>query len=697
MRKIIKLKGAMRLYLSWPIFLTFLLVCMNLSILTVSKKAAAVMAIFVVIYAIVAVLLYFVKKPLIINELVHFAAGYSQVQRKLLKELAIPYAVMDAEGTILWANDEFMDLAQFSPRQKNIKHVIPEITLEVLPTVEKDVTLHVEVSERKFEVCLRRINTPDFDEDILWQDMQNRTNELVALYMYDETEIMALRQENEDKKLVVGLLYIDNYEETFESIDEVRRSLLTALVDRKINKYMTSVDAIIKKLEKDKYIFVFQHKYLAQMKENKFSLLDEVRGSNVGNEGANVTISMGIGSNIAGFPEDYEFAMNAIGLALGRGGDQVVVKEKVMEKQKEEDEKPKWKDQISYFGGRTQQVLVEDKTVKSRVKADALKELMVNNERVVVMGHAKGDRDSFGAAIGIYRMAKTLEKEVHIVVNDVTDIRLVMGMFLDNPDYEADMFVNSEKARKIVDDKTLLVVVDVNRPQITECADLLDIRGCTIVVLDHHRQTEDAISRAALSYVEPYASSACEMVAEILRFIGKDCKLKPIEADAMYAGMMLDTKNFMVNVNVRTFEAAAYLRRSGADVTRVRKMFRTDMSEYCLKTKFVSTAELFRERFAFSVVDGEGMESPTAVAAQTADELLNINGIIASFVFVEYGGKIYVSARAIDENVQVIMGKIGGGGHYNVAGAQFEDCDIPEAVERVKDVLRQMIDNGEIK
>lgn len=694
MRKIIKLKGAMRLYLSWPIFLTFLLICMNLSILTVSKKAAAVMSIFVLIYAVITVLLYFVKKPLIINELVHFAAGYSQVQRKLLKELAIPYTVMDAEGTILWANDEFMDLAQVSPRQKNIKEVLPEITLEKLPTVEKDVTLHVEVRERKFEVCLRRINTPNFDEDILWQDMQQRANELIALYMYDETEIMELRQENEDKRMVVGLLYIDNYEETFESIDEVRRSLLTALVDRKINKYMASVNAIIKKLEKDKYIFVFQHKYLAQMMESKISLLDEVRGSNVGTDGASVTISMGIGANLAGYPEDYEFAMNAIGLALGRGGDQAVVKEKVEET--EEDGSVKLKDKVTYFGGRTQQVLVEEKTVKSRVKAAALKELMESREQVVVMGHAKGDRDSFGAAIGIYRMAKTLDKEVHIVVNDVTDIRLVLGMFSDNPDYEGDMFINSEKARKIVNDRTLLVVVDVNRPKLTECEELLNIGG-TIVVLDHHRQTEEAITTAALSYVEPNASSACEMVAEILRFMGKEFKLRPLEADVMYAGMMLDTKNFMVNVNVRTFDAAGYLRRCGADVTRVRKMFRTDMTEYCLKTKFVSTAELFREHFAFSVVEGEGLESPTAVAAQTADELLNINGIIASFVFTQYGGKVYISARAIDENVQVIMEKMNGGGHYNVAGAQLADCDIPEAIEKVKEVLHQMIDAGEIK
>ncbi len=682
MRRIIKLKGAMRLYLSWPIFLTFLLVCMNLSILTVSKKAAGVMAIFVVIYAAVAVMLYFVKKPLIINELVHFAAGYSQVQRKLLKELAIPYAVMDAEGTILWANDEFMDLAQLLPRQKNIKAVIPEITANSLPTVENDVSMHVVVKERNYEVCLRVVNTPDFDEDILWQDMQRRSNELIALYMYDETEIIALQKENEDKKLVTGLLYIDNYEETFESIDEVRRSLLTALVDRKINKYMASIDAIIKKLEKDKYIFVFQHKYLAQLEANKFSLLEEVRGSSIGTDASNVTISMGLGVSEDSYLAGYELARGAIDLALGRGGDQAVVKVG---------------NAISYYGGNSEQK-EKGTRVKARVKAHALKEFMGGKERVVVMGHSIGDIDSLGSAIGIYRIAKTLNKKAHIVINDVTSsIRPMLMRFQDNPEYEADMFIDGGKAQELVDNNTLLVVVDVNRPDYTECEALLSMTR-TIVILDHHRQTGGTIPNVVLSYIEPYASSACEMVAEILQFIGEGLKLKAPEADAMYAGIMIDTNNFLTKTGVRTFEAAAYLRRNDADVTRIRKMFRTEMPEYYARAKSIAAAQIFENRFAFSVSASDGVDSPTVVAAQTANELLNINGIVASFVFTQFGGKIYISARSIDElNVQVVMEKLGGGGHMSVAGAQFEDCDIETAMERVKEVLRQMIADGEIK
>lgn len=682
MKRGVKLKGVLRFYLNWPVFLTLLLVCMNISILTVDRTAAAVMFVFVVIYAVIALLLYFVKKPLIVNELVRFAAGYSQVQRRLLKELAIPYAVMDSEGMILWANDEFMDLAEMLPKRKKIAEIIPEITAENMPSVENDVSLHVQVKERNYEVCLRVVNTPNFDEDVLWQDSQKRSNELVALYLYDETEIVALQKENQDQRLITGLLYIDNYEEVFESIDEVRRSLLTALVDRKINKFMLSIDAIIKKLEKDKYMFVFQHKYLAQLEASKFSLLEEVRGSSIGNDAPIVTISMGLGVNADSYLGGYEMARGAIDLALGRGGDQAVVKDG---------------SKISYYGGTSVQV---EKTtrVKARVKAHALKEFVEGKEKVVIMGHSIGDIDSLGSAIGVYRIAKALNKRAHIVINEVTSsIRPMLLKFRDNPDYEEDMFVDSARAQEIVDNNTLLVVVDVNRPNYTECEALLSMTR-TIVILDHHRQTGEAIPNAVLSYIEPYASSACEMVAEILQYIGDGLKLKSLEADAMYAGMMIDTNNFLTKTGVRTFEAAAYLRRNGADVTRIRKMFRTDLPEYHARAKAVAAAEIFEGKFAFSISDSDGVDSPTVVAAQTANELLNISDIMASFVFTQFGGKVYISARSIDElNVQVVMEKLGGGGHMSVAGAQFDDCDIFTAVERVKEVLRQMITEGEIK
>lgn len=682
MKRTVKLKGALRLYLNWPLVMILLLLGVNVGILVVDKKAAGVMAVFVAAYALTAVLVHFIKKPLIINELVRFAAAYSQVQHRLLKELAIPYIIMDTDGTILWANDEFMDLAELLPRQKNIKAIIPEITEDILPTVENDISIHVKVNERNYEVCMRVVKAPGFHEDVLWQEVQNRSNELIALYMYDETDIIILKKENQDQRLITGLLYIDNYEEVFESIDEVRRSLLTALVDRKINKFMVSIDAIIKKLEKDKYIFVFQHKYLSQLEASRFTLLEEVRGSSIGNDAPTVTISMGLGVNAESYLSGYEMARGAIDLALGRGGDQAVVKDG---------------SKISYYGGTNVQV---EKTtrVKARVKAHALKEFVEGKDKVVVMGHSIGDIDSFGSAVGVYRIAKALNKKAHIVINEITSsIRPMLTKFLESNDYEEDMVIDGTRAQELVDNNTLLVVVDVNRPNLTECETLLSMTR-TIVVLDHHRQAGEGIPNAVLSYIEPYASSACEMVAEILQYIGEGLKLRPLEADAMYAGIMIDTNNFLTKIGVRTFEAAAYLRRNGADVTRIRKMFRTDMPEYYARAKAIAAAEIFEERFAISVSASDGVDSPTVVAAQTANELLNINGIVASFVLTQFGGRIYVSARSIDElNVQVVMERLGGGGHISVAGAQFDDCDIDTAVERVKNVLRRMIDDGEIK
>ena len=257
------------------------------------------------------------------------------------------------------------------------------------------------------------------------------------------------------------------------------------------------------------------------------------------------------------------------------------------------------------------------------------------------------------------------------------------------------MFISGSKAQEIVNDQTLLVVVDVNRPAITECKELLELTK-TIVILDHHRQTGEAID-AVLSYIEPYASSACEMVAEILQYIGEGLKLKPLEADAMYAGIMIDTNNFLMKTGVRTFEAAAYLRRNGADVTRIRKLFRTNFIEYQAKAQAVSSAEIFMDYYVFAISESDGLDSPTIVAAQTANELLNIDHTKASFVFTEFNGKIYISARSIDElNVQVVMEKIGGGGHMSAAGGQLAECTILEAMEKVEDVLRDMTEKGDI-
>lgn len=334
--------------------------------------------------------------------------------------------------------------------------------------------------------------------------------------------------------------------------------------------------------------------------------------------------------------------------------------------------------------------------MKARVKAEALREFIVTKDQVIVMGHKIADPDSFGACMGIYRAAVSLEKKAHIVVNTITEsVRPLYEEIAQNPAYEDDIFLTSDEALNYITDNTMVIVVDTNKPQMTECPELLKKSRMT-AVLDHHRQSSNVIENAVLSYVEPYSSSTCEMVAEVLQYISDGIKIPSVEADCMYSGIMIDTRNFMNRTGVRTFEAAAFLRRCGADITRVRKMFRDDMDSYKAKAEAMRKAEVYREQFAIAEFPGD-IESPTVLAAQTANELLDINGIKASFVLTVYQGKIYLSARSIDEvNVQIITEQLGGGGHINSAGAQFDHTNVEEAISALKETIDDMIEKGDI-
>lgn len=690
MKPYVTLKGSLKSYLRWPIYLSILLIAMNVSLYFVSQTAGFITTFYIAVYLIVVIGGYLHKKTFIMSAMVNYSIQYGQVQNQLLKELILPYAILDTEGHVLWGNDLFQEIiGNEKAAKRSITNVLPDIYLELFPKDMQDVHTNIVVHDKNYHVVIRKVIIDallqeDREEHI--EEMEETLelpygdNTLIVMYLQDQTEMVEYIQENKEQKLIVGLLYIDNYEEALESIDEVRRSLLLALVDRKINKYMQNIDAIIKKLEKDKYIILFKQKYLPQLQTSKFSILEEIRSVNIGNEMA-VTLSIGLGVNADSYLQGYENARAAIDLALGRGGDQVVVKEG---------------EKILYYGGKSIQ-LEKSTRVKARVKAHALKELIESKERVVIMGHSIGDVDSFGSSVGIYRISKTLGKKAHIVINNVTtSVRPIMERFLNNPEYESDMIINGDQAMDLVDDNTMLVIVDVNRPNYTECKELIDLTK-TIVILDHHRQTGEAIKNAVLSYVEPYASSACEMVAEILQYIGEGLKLRTIEADAMYSGIMIDTNNFLTKTGVRTFEAAAYLRRNGADITKIRKVFRCEQTAYMIKAEAIRDTEIYLEHYAITQCKAEGEESPTVLGAQVANELLNINNIKASFVLTEYDNKIYISARSIDElNVQVVMEKLGGGGHMSVAGAQLRDCTMEEAKAIMRKTLDKLREEGDL-
>ncbi len=679
-------KAKLSTYLRLPIYLTVFWLAMAGVLASVSSRAAWIVLGASFAYFITTFIIYLVRQHYVMKDYVEFAMDYSQVQRNLIKELAIPYGVMDSDGMMLWCNDEF---AKVSGREKSgfyIRDMFPNIKAFALPKHDmEDRTYKTEINGHYYDVLFRMMETPEFDEELKalrLNDKKGKTQKVVAIYLYDTTELVNLKQENFDRRMVMGLLYIDNYEEVLESLDEVKRSLILALVDRKINKYMQDIDAVIKKLEKDKYLFVFQNRYMSDLSANRFSLLEDVRSVNMTTSAeASITISMGIGVNADSYIGGYEAARAAIDLALGRGGDQAVVKDG---------------DNITYYGGKSESV-EKNTRVKARVKAGALRECIEGHEQVFIMGHSNGDADCFGAAVGIYAVCRHLNKKAYIIVNEIgSGIQPVISRFLNNTDYPDDMFVSNMRAQDLAQPSALLIVVDVNRPAYTECPELFDLID-HVIVLDHHRMAGDSIANAELSYVEPYVSSACELVAEIIQYIGDNMRLRPIEADAMYAGVMVDTNNFLAKTGVRTFEAAAFLRRSGADITRVRKAFRSDMMEYRAKARAVAGLEMWLDSYAMVEIEADGLDSPTIIAAQVANDLLEIVGVKASFAFTEYRDKIFISARSIDEvNVQVIMEKVGGGGHMTVAGAQMTGVTVAEAMKKMKSVLNAMKQEGEL-
>ena len=678
MKETIKIQGQLKLFLSWPLLLSLFLIFGNLAVAALSRTSGLLLLPFTLCYLIAAVVICLHQKKRILSGLVEFSAQYAWIQKQLLVEMAVTYGLADEDGSLLWANEAFREiLSEKKALKKNLVSLFPEMTRTDLGT-DDIAHIHTTYQNRKFRVDVRPVYVTGDEED--GAGIISGNQKMLAVYLFDETEILQYRQEITDERMVAGLIYLDNYEEALESVEEVRRSLLTALIDRKINKYIGAMDGIVKKTEKDKYFFMIKQKYMEQIQEERFSILEDVKAVNIGNEMA-VTLSIGIGMNGESYNQNYEYARVSIDMALGRGGDQAVVKDA---------------GKIQYYGGKSQQ-LEKATRVKARVKAHALRELMETKDRLLIMGHKLGDIDSFGASLGIYRIASSLNKKSHIVINEVTtSVQPMMDRFLGNPEYPEDLFLNGAQAAELVDNNTMLVVVDVNRPSITDAPELLHMVK-TIVVLDHHRQSSEIIGNAVLSYVEPYASSACEMVAEVLQYIADDIKIKSAEADAMYAGIVIDTLNFTNQTGVRTFEAAAYLRRSGADVTRVRKLFRDDMMEYKAKASAITSAEVYRDAFSIGVCPAEGLQSPTIVGAQAANELLDIKGIKASVVLTEYHGKIYLSARSIDEvNVQVMMEQLGGGGHRTVAGAQLEGASIEEAKRRVKEVLDNMLEKGDI-
>ncbi len=641
-------------------------------------------AVFVVALLVFIVTTIFFKRN-INNNVLNYALEVSNVQKDYINNIALPVVMVDTLGVLRWHNtafDEILanvpeELRSNNPLGKNIHSFITELSSEDFPAeIEGEISKEIELLDKRYRavISLSKIEPNGDDMGLILSDEESVT--LYAIAFYDMTKETLLATKLDEQRALSMLIYVDNYEEAFRNIEDIRRPVITAIIERNLEKFAKSIDGVLKKYEKDKYILIFHKKYYERIKKDKFYILDEIREIQVGNNMA-ITLSIGLGIHEYSLSDSFAYAKTAIDLALGRGGDQAVVKDN---------------DKFAYYGGKTKSV-EKSTRVKARVKAGAFRELLEESDKVLIMGHKRPDLDAIGAAVGVKACARILNKPARIVLDGVTTaVSALYDKVKEDDFYEEDVFISAKDAKASITENTVLVVVDVNRPSYVESPEVLEMVQ-NVVVFDHHRASADFIDNTLLSYVEPYASSASEMISEVVRYIDDGIKLAPIEADALLSGIVVDTKNFVVNAGVKTFEAAAFLKRAGADMVRVKSFFKNDMASYKAKATAVKNCDIYKDSMAIGVCPSD-VENPTVTAAQAADELLDIAGIRASFVLTKIDDTVYISARSFDDiNVQVIMEKMGGGGHMSVAGAQVQDASPEEAIEKLKGAIDLYMDN----
>lgn len=588
----------------------------------------------------------------------NLSTNIDSAARYAVFNLPVPLVVTDLDGKVNWYNSKFTDMvSEKSVIGKSIDKLVN--TLQFDQIKNGDLIESVKVGDRSYNVFANMVSLDD----------ENPQEMIFMLYWFDTTELTNLTSKYEDEKSVFALIYVDNYDDVMNETKEEKMPFVTSEIEKKINLWATRMNGMIKRYQKDKYIVIFEAKYLENIEAKRFTILDDIREIDAGNK-IPVTLSIGIGVNgksPSGLEED---AYACLELALGRGGDQAVVRKK---------------NAFEFYGGKTKAVEKRNR-VKARVVAHGFKAIIEESSKVIIMGHKSPDMDSFGAAVGVYRAVLNMGKKAYVVLNEVTDA--IVNVHATFKDHDLYHFISSEEALELVDENTVVVVVDTHKPSLTECSELID--ACDrIVLIDHHRRSTEFIEKAILKYLEPYASSTAELITEILQYMENKPKIEKEEADALLAGITVDTKNFSLKTGVRTFDAAAYLRRQGADTIRVRQLFQDDLETFIEKANIVGNAMRYRDTIAISTTN-KVANSIQLIAAQAADDLLNIRGITASFVIAKKDdGTVFISGRSLgDVNVQIILETLGGGGHLEVAGAQFKDGDI----EVIKQRLIQSID-----
>jgi len=580
----------------------------------------------------------------------------------------MPFVVVELDGTINWYNPRFGQLFEGeSLFGKNIKNYIPKLDLYALLKSKEEDCIQIELNGRKYRLFYTPLGING-----------NKDSRRVIIFMYlqDVTEEALLKAKYHDERLVVMLVQIDNYDEVVSNTDEAKRPVVLAEIEATLSQWAISLNAGWKKFDRDKFVVFAEAKALKALEDNKFPILDAVRSISAGNR-IPVTLSIGVGADGKTPLELSHYAQFALDLALGRGGDQAVVKRGT---------------KLFFYGGKSKEVEKRTK-VKSRVIANALKELMSQSWGVFIMGHEAADLDCLGAALGIYRCARHVGKQAYIVMSRPNpSIRPLISRLLEDEEYR-DAFITADEALTRVDRQAVLVVVDVHRPTFMEEQRLLGAVD-KVVVIDHHRRSAEAVENATLVYLEPYASSTSELVTEIVQYFDEKVELKPVEADALLAGITVDTKNFIFKTGVRTFEAASYLRRAGADPASVRHLFQDDLETFLSRVEVVKNAQIIAPGVALAYCP-PNIKNGSLIAAQAADSLLTIKGIHTSFVLYPSGDGVMISGRSLGNvNVQMVLEKLGGGGHLTVAGAQLGRMSLDEARQKVIKALKDYLEEG---
>lgn len=587
-----------------------------------------------------------------------------------------PLIILETDGNVIWRSSKF--ISEFA--NIDINNYINDLSADIKIEIEnrkknekekgnKDIIRQMQIGNRNYKVMARYVNFKN-------REKKSKKEYMAILYFIDDTENIKLQKEYKDSKSCVGIIMVDNYEETMQRLDASEKPIVTAQIDREMYDWANQTNGVLIKSDRDRYVYLFEQRYLSDVKEDKFSILDKIKEIDT-KEKVQFTLSIAVSTEGGTDKEKYKSAQSAMDVVLGRGGDQAVIRENEIYK---------------FFGGRVEEVEKRTK-VKARVVAHALENLIKESKKVMIMGHNNPDMDSMGSCMGIYRLARTLETNAYIVSSDnMPAIESFKKSIDKDPEYE-DVIINKEVALENVDEDTLLVVVDTHKVNYVDAPELLD-KVKKIVIIDHHRRSADYIENATLMFQEVYASSAAELVTELLQYAEAKINLKTIEAESLYAGIMMDTKNFTFKTGVRTFEAAAYLRRCGVDIIRVKKWFQSDLASFNTIADIVKKSEIVNETIAISIYD-EVTKEANLICAKAADELLTISDITASFVLGNTGEKICISGRSIgDINVQVILEKLGGGGHITLAGAQVEGMTIEETkqelINRINEYFSEM-------